>query len=99
MIVDTRRSPRIALRQPLRIRYGNATIYAESVTVNAHGALVHCPRPIIMGANIVVHNQRTGETVKAWVVFVREADRSDHHAIGIEFLPSAPEFWGASYHL
>jgi hypothetical protein len=52
-----------------------------------------------MGTSIVVHNQRTGQTARAWVVFVREADRSDQHAIGIEFLPSVPLFRGAAYRL
>ena len=97
MIKDARRSPRIALAHPLRIRFAGSDVYAESVTVNAHGALVDSPVALLVGTNLVVLNQRTGESAKAWVVFAREGDRPGRHAVGIEFLPAAPTFWGAAY--
>ena len=95
---DSRRSPRIALAHPLRIRFSGSDVYAESVTVNAHGALVDSPVPILLGTNLLVQNQRTGESSKAWVVFARDGERPGRHAIGIEFLPPAPGFWGSAYH-
>lgn len=95
---DSRRSPRIALAHPLRIRFSGSDVYAESVTVNAHGALVDSPVPILLGTNVLVQNQRTGESSKAWVVFARDGERPGRRAIGIEFLPPAPGFWGSAYH-
>lgn len=95
---DSRRSPRIALAHPLRIRFSGSDVYAESVTVNAHGALVDSPVPIVLGTNLLVLNQRTGESSNAWVVVVRDGERPGRHAIGIEFLPPAPGFWGSAYH-
>ena len=94
---DSRRSPRIALAHPLRIRFSGSDVYAESVTVNAHGALVDSPVPMLLGSNLSVQNQRTGESTKAWVVFARDGERPGRYAIGIEFLPAAPRFWGAAY--
>lgn len=96
-MTDARRSPRIALAHPLRLRFGDSSVPAESVTVNAHGALVTSPVAIPMGMNLVVANLTSGEVQRAWVVFSREADRPGFHAVGIEFLPAAPGFWGAAY--
>ncbi len=94
---ESRRSPRIALAHPLRIRFAGSDVYAESVTVNAHGALVDSPVPIVLGTNLFVLNQRTGESSRAWVVFARNGERPGRHAVGIEFLPPAPGFWGTAY--
>ena len=94
---ESRRSPRVALVHPLRVRFGDEVTQAESVTVNAHGALIHSPAPMYLGTRLVVVNQRTGHTARAWVVWGREADRPGLHAAGIEFLQAAPHFWGPAY--
>lgn len=94
---DSRRSLRIALSHPLRIRYAGSDVYGESVTVSAHGALVETPVPIPLGSNLFVLNQCTGASSKAWVVFLRDGERAGRWATGIEFLPPAPDFWGAAY--
>lgn len=98
VIRDSRRSPRIALAHPLRVRFAGSDVYAESVTVNAHGALVDSPVPMLVGTNLFVLNQRTGESAKAWVVFARDGERPGRYAVGVEFLPAAPGFWGSAYH-
>ena len=94
---DSRRSPRIGLAHPLRIRIASSDVYAESVTVNAHGALVDSPVPMLLGTNLLVQNQRTGESAKAWVVFARDGERPGRYSVGFEFLPAAPGFWGSAY--
>ena len=94
---ESRRSPRIALVHPLRVRYGDEVTEAESVTVNAHGALIHSPVPMFLGTRLVVVNQRTGHAARALVVWGRQSDRPGLHAVAIKFLPAAPRFWGPAY--
>jgi hypothetical protein len=92
-----RRSPRVLLAVPLRIRHEDRSVEVKTVTVSAHGALVHSPESFFIGADLIVTNITLSKSAKAWVVFMRESDRQKLFDVGFEFLPPAPAFWGSAY--
>lgn len=94
---DRRRSPRISRVVPLTLSHGDRSFPAETIVINAHGALVESPSPLYAGANLNISNRRTRETTTAWVIRSVPSDTPDRHQLAIEFLSPSPQFWGPDY--
>jgi hypothetical protein len=70
---------------------------AESLVISAHGVLLESPVPLYTGATIVLFNRKRSTNVSAWVIRSVPGDRPDRFHLAIEFLGTAPGFWGPDY--
>lgn len=87
----SRRSTRIATDVLVEIQ-GESFAYAgQTLTVNAHGALVRIAAPLKIGDQVVLYVQSTGMSAGARVVF---AD-GDSSQFGVE-LETPENIWGVS---
>lgn len=69
---------------------------AETVVVNAHGALLLLKNEIDNGEMLVLTNPLTQEEQECRVVYQGEpCDKGQR--IGVEFLTPAPRFWGVEF--
>jgi PilZ domain len=104
-----RRSPRIVCAVPLTVSQGASILHAESVVINAYGALILSPEPISEGTPLTLVNQKTGARIEASVVWTGLVPLSPpspsaesslpcpQYKLGVEFHRPAPEFWGSDY--
>jgi hypothetical protein len=96
-----RRSSRVSLRVPLRIfepgtnkRFTIGEAYA--VKVSLWGGLVALQGPVNRGQKLLLVNEATGESKESHVVYLG-AIHPTRRLIGVEFLESAPNFWGLNF--
>jgi hypothetical protein len=69
---------------------------AETIVVNAHGALMYLDEPMTVGVEFTITSPATQEEQECRVVFLgEEADRG--RRVGVEFLTPAPHFWGVDF--
>lgn len=69
---------------------------AETIVVNAHGALMYLDEPMQMGVEFTITSPATQEEQECRVVFL--GDESDRgRRVGVEFLTPAPHFWGVEF--
>jgi len=69
---------------------------AETIVVNAHGALMYLDEPMQMGVEFTITSPATQEEQECRVVFI--GDLSDRGLrVGVEFLTPAPHFWGVEF--
>lgn len=99
--VNQRRSQRILLSVPLCISGKRAngqpfTEYANTLIVNAHGALVPMKEPVREGQSLKVKNVTTGEEIDCTVMDVNPG-ANDVPEIGLEFGEANPRFWRVSF--
>jgi hypothetical protein len=64
-----RRSTRIPTNVHVEVQSAGFAYVGETITVNAHGALVRIAAPLKVGERITLHVQRTGKSAPAAVVF------------------------------
>ncbi|HYL62062.1 MAG TPA: PilZ domain-containing protein [Candidatus Methylomirabilis sp.] len=69
---------------------------AETVVVNAHGALLLLKHEIDNGEMLVLTNPLTQEEQECRVVYQGEPSDKGQR-IGVEFLTPAPRFWGVEF--
>lgn len=69
---------------------------AETVVVNAHGALLLLKHEIDNGEMLVLTNPLTQEEQECRVVYQGEPCEKGQR-IGVEFLTPAPRFWGVEF--
>lgn len=69
---------------------------AETVVVNAHGALLMMKHEIDNGEMLVLTNPLTQEEQECRVVYQGEPCERGQR-IGVEFLTPAPRFWGVEF--
>jgi hypothetical protein len=84
-----RRSTRIPTNVHVEVQSAGFAYVGETITVNAHGALVRIAAPLKLGERITLHVQRTGKSAPAAVVFANLSQ------FGIE-LQSPENIWGVA---
>jgi hypothetical protein len=82
-----RRSTRIAANMHVQVESVGFAYTGETMTVNAHGALLSIPAPLALGNAISLRVPHTGQSVPATVVFTNRMQ------IGIE-LNKPGNIWG-----
>jgi len=96
-----RRSQRVLMQVAIRIRGNNsqgATFEeeAETLAINAHGALVLMQARLTSGSKVLMQHKRTQEEQECSVVFLGPV-RSGKSEIGLEFCQPRPSFWRVAF--
>jgi hypothetical protein len=84
-----RRSTRIPMNLHVQVESAGFASAGETITVNAHGALVRVAAPLKLGDQITLRIQRTGKSASAAVVFANLSQ------FGIE-LQEPENIWGVA---
>jgi hypothetical protein len=98
---NKRRSSRVFARMHVRAggrdSHGHRfTKQAETIVINAHGALLYLDAEMEMGALLTLCSPATEEEQESRVVYVGGAsDRGLR--LGLEFVTPAPHFWGIEF--
>jgi hypothetical protein len=69
---------------------------ALTIVVNSHGALILLALKVTTGQLLTIVNPKTDDELTCRVVFVGSS-QSGKAEVGIEFMKSAPRFWGMSF--
>lgn len=97
---ERRRSQRVMIRVPVSLEYAvagkNVTVEAVTVSVNDHGAMVSCSRPLAVDANLEIVNQRTREKLGCRITRT-PVECPEGYLIPVEFLVLSPGFWRISF--
>jgi hypothetical protein len=96
-----RRSQRVLMQVAVRIRGADAQGQtfeeeAETLAINAHGALVLLSARVTSGGKLHMHHQRTKEEEECHVVFLGPV-RNGKAEVGLEFSTSRPTFWRVAF--
>jgi len=98
---NKRRSSRVFARMHVRAagrdnRGQKFTRQAETIVINAHGALLYLDADVGMGALITLRSPATEEDQESRVVYVGGASERGQR-LGLEFVSPAPHFWGIEF--
>ena len=96
-----RRSQRVLVQVAIRVRGSNAhgTPFeeeAETLAINAHGALILMQARVASGSKVLLQHKRTQEEQECNVVFLGPV-RSGKSEIGLEFCQPRPSFWRVAF--
>src|ERR1700730_789054 len=96
-----RRSQRVLMQVAVRISATDTqgkTIEeeAETLAINAHGALVLLQARLTSGSKVILQHKRTQEEQECHVVFLGPV-RSGKAEIGLEFSSPRPTFWRVAF--
>jgi hypothetical protein len=96
-----RRSSRIFIRIPVQaegrsIHGSKFREIAETIVVNAHGALLYLNEALAMGAMVTLTNPVTEEGLECRIVYLGDSAEKGQR-VGVEFLSPAPRFWGVEF--
>jgi hypothetical protein len=96
-----RRSQRVLMQVAVRISATDTkgkTIEeeAETLAINAHGALVLLQARLTSGSKVMLQHKRTQEEQECHVVFLGPV-RSGKAEIGLEFSSPRPTFWRVAF--
>ncbi|MFQ5662711.1 MAG: PilZ domain-containing protein [Terriglobia bacterium] len=99
---DRRRSPRVSLSIPLRVKWSCAegTIKEEQTrteVLNGAGARIHLMIAVDRGTEMEIVNLENQESARARVVWASEHSPQEGQRVGIEFLTPRAAFWGSQY--
>ena len=97
---ERRRSQRVMIRVPVTLSFTVAgkkvMVDATTVSVNDHGAMLSCTRPISPDVNLEIINGRTDEK-QACRVTRAPVESPDGYLIPIEFIAPCPGYWRISF--
>jgi hypothetical protein len=98
---NRRRSQRVLMQVGVRVRGKDAQgkhfeEMAETLAVNAHGALILLNVRVISGAIVHVKHNKTGEEQECHVAFLGPV-RSGRAEVGVEFNSPHPTFWRVAF--
>jgi PilZ domain len=98
---ERRRSVRVALTVPLKIRGQHETgeefcVQAESQSVSQHGASFAFEPVLVLGQILKIENEITRQKVEGKVVAIRRA-RDGKTYIGVEFASCDANFWHMAF--
>ncbi len=68
----------------------------QTVTVNAHGAMILLGLTVSIGQLLNLRNARTGEEIACRVVYVSPHE-SEKRQVGVDFMKACPRFWRISF--
>jgi hypothetical protein len=96
-----RRSQRVLMQVPVRVRgkdsQGDAfEEEAETLAINAHGALILVNARVTSGSKLMMQHKRTQEEHECHVVFLGPV-RGGKAEIGLEFSEPHPTFWRVAF--
>src|ERR1700733_10473769 len=95
-----RHSQRVHIVMPVRVSGGVAPAafddLAETVTVSAHGCLLHLKGAVTRLEELLIVNPATQQQVLGTVVFIKEETAAPKE-IGVEFAVPSPQFWGITF--
>jgi PilZ domain-containing protein len=96
-----RRSQRVLMQVPVRIRGKNAQgaefdEHAETLAINAHGALILLNARLTSGAVVHMKHNKTNEEQECHVAFLGPV-RGGKAEIGLEFTAPRPTFWRVAF--
>jgi hypothetical protein len=99
--VVRRRSQRVLMQVSVRIRGENAKgapfeEEAETLAINAHGALILLNARVTSGGKVHMKHNRTEEEQECHVVFLGPV-RDGKSEIGLEFSSPRPAFWRIAF--
>ena len=98
-----RRSRRLYLHIPVRLDWqpenqARVSEEAETVVVNAHGALVRLEMVPTLGQTLALENKSANQTQEAIVVFVaKESAKDGKFSVGLEFTKPNASFWRVTF--
>jgi hypothetical protein len=98
---ERRRSQRVFIRMPVTLEITMAgqkkmTVAAHTVSVNVHGAMVLCSRPLVADTNLEILNDSTRERTSGRVTRAPR-ESSEGYLIPVEFSKPSPSFWQISF--
>ena len=96
-----RRSQRVLMQVAVRIHGSDAqgrsfAEEAETLAINAHGALILLQARLTSGSKVHLQNKRTTEEQECHVVFLGPV-RGNRAEIGLEFSAPRPQFWRVAF--
>jgi len=96
-----RRSQRVLMQVGIQVSGNDAQgkyfrEEAETLAINAHGALILLRARITSGSMLKLQNNRTKEEQECHVVFLGPV-RGEKAEIGLEFSAPRPQFWRVSF--
>jgi hypothetical protein len=95
-----RRTQRVQIAMPVMIS-GGPDIHAfsqltKTVTVSAHGCLVHLNALVFRSQELLIVNPGTLQQVRGTIAYLGE-NTPQAREVGIEFLEPSPKFWGITF--
>jgi len=97
---ERRRSQRVMVRIPVTLQFIVAgkpvTVKATTASVNDHGAMLSCTRPLSTDTKLELQNDRTGDKLPCRVTRT-PIENTDGYLIPVEFSVPAPGFWRISF--
>lgn len=99
--VTRRRSQRVLMQVPVRIRGTNAQgqpfdEHTETLAINAHGALILLNTRVTSGSIIKMKHSKTEEELECHIAFLGPV-RNGRAEIGLEFSTPRPTFWRVAF--
>ncbi len=95
--LEPRRSPRVALRIPIALRWEGHRFSGSTLVVNCHGALMYAQQNLLVGEIFELENVRTRVFCHCRVVWQRGLDQTGFFKLGVEMLEARPAMWGPDY--
>lgn len=97
---ERRRSQRVMIRVPVSVDFAVAgkkvTVQAMTASVNDHGAMLSCTRPLATDLPLTITNDRTGEK-KSCRITRSPVESPDGYLLPVEFTEPSPGFWRISF--
>lgn len=97
---ERRRSERVMIRTPVTLRITIANqgllLKAETVAVNAHGAMLVCTRTFPAEMKMEIYNERTRQHRPCRVTRTPR-ETPEGYLVPVEFDTAAPDFWQISF--
>ena len=97
---ERRRSQRVMIRVPVTMDFvvggKPVTVRAMTVSVNDHGAMLSCTRPLATDIALEITNDRTGEK-QACRITRSPVESPDGYLLPVEFTAPCPGFWRISF--
>lgn len=94
--VNQTRSPRVALRVPVMVRFQGEQNEGRTINVSAHGALLVMPRTVEVGQSILLTYPETQQEIVCHIKSVaRVGPRLNY--VRVQFATSSPKFWGIAF--
>ncbi len=97
---ERRRSQRVMIRTPVMLRISVASqplvLKAETVAVNAYGAMLLCTRTFPAEMKMEIYNERTRQRRPCRVTRTPR-ETPEGYLVPVEFDTAAPDFWHISF--
>lgn len=97
---ERRRSQRVIIRVPVTLTIAQAgqksTFQAQTVAVNAHGAMLLCNRSFNAETKLEMQNEQTRANMHSRVTRAPR-ETPEGYLVPVEFSDVAPAYWGISF--